>query len=415
MEEASCSHFGATQRRRSSVKSGQSAFSKEAVKEIRFDAETKVTFNVNRVEDAAEMFVVDFEIYFRWDLAAAGGQHLLDGIGTTHRVKVVDKEFFGIFLPIAFFYDAVKVEDLTHVFSVDTQSGKAYAGYNWMVTFRENFELHRFPYDSQQLTMLFETANANMVDWNVSLEVPDGADGGPDQDVRCLLTPESWKLLPDLEVDRSDGVKMSIKLVMQRAPSFYLWNVCFVNFLIVLVSFSVVGIPNGDLADRLSVTLTCMLTSVAFKFVIMQSLPIASYLTFLDKYVLMSFICLGLVTIQCFIARWIDEPHVTSFREAIFFCASCGLWVAVHTLIAVGTYRGWYMESVEDVKAAQRQVQEVFWSRSRHAQEIRWNHSGGADYTLLETGQDAARHATSRPTLSEYFAQKYQGRLQRPT
>lgn len=61
------------------------------------------------------------------------------------------------------------------------------------------------------------------------------------------------------------------------------------NFLLSVLVFTSWAIPAEELADRLSVTLTLVLTSVAFKYMVAQELPKISYLTLLDKYILMSF------------------------------------------------------------------------------------------------------------------------------
>jgi hypothetical protein len=134
---------------------------------------------------------------------------------------------------------------------------------------------------------------------------------------------ETWKMAA-LDVDRTDDdTKFDARLIICREPSFFLWNVGFVNFTLVLVSFTVSGIPPSDLADRLSVTLTCMLTSVAFKFVLISMLPVCSYLTLLDRYILASFFLLGLNALENFVVCWLpDEPAVDHDAEVAYEAAS---------------------------------------------------------------------------------------------
>ena len=60
---------------------------------------------------------------------------------------------------------------------------------------------------------------------------------------------------------------------IERIPNYYLYNVVLVLFAIVLTTPVVIGIPPEDLADRLSVTLTLILTAVAFKFVVADWTP----------------------------------------------------------------------------------------------------------------------------------------------
>jgi len=51
-------------------------------------------------------------------------------------------------------------------------------------------------------------------------------------------------------------------------------------------------------ADRLAVTLTLMLTAVAYKFIVASSLPQVSYLTLIDTYVLACFLFMLLISLE---------------------------------------------------------------------------------------------------------------------
>ena len=332
----------------------------------RMCAEIKVVASVLKIDDAAEEFVVDFEVFFRWKVDESHNKSLLaDQEAKGYRgVITVDESVFDGHLPILQIHNA-KMETLKHTFSIDLDSGHAYAAYNWIVNFREGYELSQFPYDTQQLPIRFDVMNARMVDWNSTLEVPARIIGEilhEDADVLVFLEPETWNLVPRLSIERlDDDTYWKQNIIVQRVPTFFLWSVGFTNFIIVAASFMVVGIPCNELADRLSVLLTCMLTSVAFKFAMMQVLPVVSYLTRLDKYVLISFGCLGVTAIQCFIARWVDPPDDISLREIIFFSTSFGLWIMLHILLAIATWRKWLTQKLDKLEASQRDTQEAAW------------------------------------------------------
>ena len=57
-------------------------------------------------------------------------------------------------------------------------------------------------------------------------------------------------------------------------------------------------VPPEDFADRMAMSLTLLLTAVAFKQVVSTHLPSISYLTILDKYVLCGFLMQVLVVFQ---------------------------------------------------------------------------------------------------------------------
>ena len=56
--------------------------------------------------------------------------------------------------------------------------------------------------------------------------------------------------------------------------------------------------PVDDLSDRFGLTVTLLLTAVAFQFVVSSELPQLPYLTLLDEYIIMSFIFLFIVMVM---------------------------------------------------------------------------------------------------------------------
>ena len=62
------------------------------------------------------------------------------------------------------------------------------------------------------------------------------------------------------------------------------FHILFPQFLIDILSFCSYSVDISSPSDRLSVTLTLLLTAVAFKFVVSQSLPTISYLTLLVRW-----------------------------------------------------------------------------------------------------------------------------------
>ena len=81
---------------------------------------------------------------------------------------------------------------------------------------------------------------------------------------------------------------------MVRDSVSVMWNMCFSLFVIDVMVFAAHGIPMADLADRLSVNLTLLLTAMAFKWVLSDQLPPVPYLTTMEIYVIATFACLWL-------------------------------------------------------------------------------------------------------------------------
>ena len=69
-------------------------------------------------------------------------------------------------------------------------------------------------------------------------------------------------------------------------------------FIIATLAFSAYAVPIHLVSERCSVTLTLLLTTVAFKLVLVEGMPKVSYLTFLDQYVVTSFFLIFIITLQ---------------------------------------------------------------------------------------------------------------------
>ena len=96
---------------------------------------------------------------------------------------------------------------------------------------------------------------------------------------------ESGKLYQD---------QYTLQIIVVRDSVSVMWNMCFSLFVIDVMVFAAHGIPMEDLADRLSVNLTLLLTAMAFKWVLSDTLPPVPYLTTMEIYVIATFACLWL-------------------------------------------------------------------------------------------------------------------------
>ncbi|XP_072021155.1 acetylcholine receptor subunit alpha-type acr-7-like [Amphiura filiformis] len=172
-------------------------------------------------------------------------------------------------------------------------------GIRMKATFKCDMDLRDFPFDCQPLTIKL------MSDWT-SLQVKFVKDRSEKDSIRIdtFTGKHEWSLhkhvnaKPEKEKKEQTGSPREYPMYhltthVERKSAYYLWNVALIVLLIVVLSFTSFAVSPDEPANRLGVTLTLLLTAVAFKFVVSQSLPTISYLTILDKYVL-----LGLV-IQC--------------------------------------------------------------------------------------------------------------------
>ena len=89
-----------------------------------------------------------------------------------------------------------------------------------------------------------------------------------------------------------------MEITVTRRPGYYIGKVIFPILIIVAISWSVFWMVDSNLSGRMSVSLTSLLTSVAFQFVIAKALPRVSYFTFMDVLLSLSFIFMALTIFE---------------------------------------------------------------------------------------------------------------------
>lgn len=219
-----------------------------------------------------------------------------------------------------------------------SHDGRAVLSWSTMVrgSFREKFELQTFPFDVQPLSITISTKNTHVV------IVEDTFDG-----VQSKIR-EEFLVLPDFTVDnrllfisKPDALGkfalMDVRCLVRRRWSYQFWNIYIPICLLTTMTFASFLIPVGDVADRLSVTLTLVLASVAFKYVVAQELPRISYLTSCDIYVFANFVFIFLVVGENCLAGWLaakNEELGQQFEEyaTVSFVVAYGLLTLVYAL-----------------------------------------------------------------------------------
>ncbi|CDS42224.1 gamma aminobutyric acid receptor subunit [Echinococcus multilocularis] len=170
--------------------------------------------------------------------------------------------------------------------------------------FLETLELNDFPLDVQDLTI---TVTTERPDTEVDL-IPDHLEMSA-INKQTFVDQQEWKLHEHVEITKrvirqeySRSMKshpcLSVTCRAARRPGYFYWNVFLIMFMISGLSFATFAVSPDKAELRLRLSFTLILTSVTFKYVITQSLPRISYLTYMDKYVLMS------LAILCVISIW---------------------------------------------------------------------------------------------------------------
>jgi hypothetical protein len=113
---------------------------------------------------------------------------------------------------------------------------------------------------------------------------------------------------------------LNVTLTMNRIPNYYFTNIIKPTCIITTLSACSLFMPAKDLANRLSATLTLLLTAVAYKYLVAQMVPPIGYSTALDKYVMICFTFLSLMAAENCLAF---KFHHISEHEATI----CGIFL----------------------------------------------------------------------------------------
>ena len=155
-----------------------------------------------------------------------------------------------------------------------------------------------------------------------------------------------------------DG-KFSVVLVEVaafRRSAYHMWNIMLPVFLITICCATVIAIPpNTDdgAGSRLAVTLTLLLTTVAYKITATDTLPQLGYQTYIDEFIMTNFCFLVIVAfenlgIALALADWLAWPDTspianqtanqTTNQTANQTSSSGGPMMSISTMLTTGCF-----------------------------------------------------------------------------
>lgn len=221
---------------------------------------------------------------------------------------------------------------------------------NMKVTTNEVLELERFPFDRQVLHIKFDSQNSNILPMPDDLHALTKNYGCAYEHIFQAQMIVTKYTLHDAEIDIDDKSNAcSVNVMVSRKPEFFIYNVVLVMFTIVIITISVYGIPVDDYGSKLSITVTALLTAVAFKLVANGFCPPVSYLTLLDKYILLSFLTLLVIVAENFIVSQMEYDAAVKLDQA-FSIIILLWWLSLHAFIAIGTKFDLFYLKWKDVK-----------------------------------------------------------------
>lgn len=155
--------------------------------------------------------------------------------------------------------------------------------------FQSTLRLERFPFDQQTLTIVVAPFDPTARDL-ILIEEP--------QRVRRLdeASVPDWGIvgtaarITDSQNGDPSARRFLFDVHVRRKSTFYLWRVLIPLTLLVFASWTVFWFEPTNLQPQISTSLAILLSFVTFNYAIDFSLPKVAYLTFIDRYILSSFL-----------------------------------------------------------------------------------------------------------------------------
>lgn len=191
------------------------------------------------------------------------------------------------------------------------------------------FDLHDFPFDSQQLSLelkILQERHASAF----SLIM------GSVQFHKRALDMIEWRLGEPATTRKNDDAS-SVAMFLSRRPGYYIFNVCCLLGALSMISTLAFTCDLDANGDRLGVNMTLLLAAVAFKQLTAESLPKVSYTTIIDKWMLLSIFVLFASTVACVLpSAFIDDRHY-----ALSVNKYCAILVVILTAVIAPGYLVW--------------------------------------------------------------------------
>ncbi|MFI4955010.1 MAG: hypothetical protein ACHP9Y_03765, partial [Gammaproteobacteria bacterium] len=151
------------------------------------------------------------------------------------------------------------------------------------------YNLHTFPFDTQYLRIRIQPSisGGDISEFFPRMTNPINAD----EDAYSALV--EWTVLGEtalvekIHVAGNEWINAVIfDIEIKRDPTFYIWKVFLPLLLMVILSWTVLWIEPSELSSQAQISVTTILTVIAFSFAISSSMPKVPYLTLIDIFFL---------------------------------------------------------------------------------------------------------------------------------
>jgi hypothetical protein len=173
--------------------------------------------------------------------------------------------------------------------------------------FSANFDFRRFPFDNQilsfELWSEFPSTLVEILPEPISMPIyKETKYFFLDQTIQIPgwnISEVDYYQYPYVDNDGLPYQGLYVDIMIERQSAYYLFKIILPIIFILAISWSVFWVRGSQLEAKVNVTIVCLLSLIAYNFIIDEDLPKLSYLTFLDCFILVSYFYTGIATMLC--------------------------------------------------------------------------------------------------------------------
>ncbi|CAJ1941217.1 unnamed protein product [Cylindrotheca closterium] len=167
------------------------------------------------------------------------------------------------------------------------------------VTLTSKYEMTQFPFDKQVLRAEVESFawNSDQMQFHIEEDLVGFSEDFEIPEQTMTHIEEHLETVKEAR-DRHPFSELVTEIHIHRNPAYYVTKVCIPLCLIVAISWAVFWMDPTDLANRMAISFTGVLTSAAYQFVVSDILPRHITNTFLANFVLVTFVMQILTAIE---------------------------------------------------------------------------------------------------------------------
>lgn len=281
-------------------------------------------YSVNVIDTVNSFFQVDLRLYVSWT------------VETGDDWEPCYKDNF-------YFYDAL-VEPLITDTSMTEKNKNGTLKKNWRfnVQIPKDFDLKYFPSDSQILLIKIRVprvdqhriASVQLAPVSERYEMTDiGSVRSTWRATKCfketvhLLSPKETNTKPELHIE----------IFVSRKSGYYIKNIVLPNALLTSLGFSILLLDTNDLTSRMNVIITLLLAVIAFKFATSASVPVLSYDTSLDSYLVVLYYLLFSMGMESMLIYKLSDNVAQTINE-VFSISAASVFVVYHVYWCIRFY-----------------------------------------------------------------------------